>query len=59
VRLSADIAANGGSGFYLPDVESIVAKVAAEALPGDLIAVLSNGGFGGIHRKLLEALAAV
>jgi UDP-N-acetylmuramate: L-alanyl-gamma-D-glutamyl-meso-diaminopimelate ligase len=58
VRLAADIAQNGGSGFYLQDVETIVAKVAAEARPGDLVAVLSNGGFGGIHRKLLDALAA-
>ena len=56
-RLSADIARLGGKGFYLPDVETIVAQVKAEAQPGDVIAVLSNGGFGGIHTKLLQALA--
>jgi UDP-N-acetylmuramate: L-alanyl-gamma-D-glutamyl-meso-diaminopimelate ligase len=57
-RLSADIARFGGHGWYLPDVETIVAKVVEKALPGDVVAVLSNGGFGGIHQKLLDALAA-
>ena len=56
-KLSADIARLGGQGFYLPDVETIVANVKAHARPGDVIAVLSNGGFGGIHGKLLHALA--
>jgi UDP-N-acetylmuramate: L-alanyl-gamma-D-glutamyl-meso-diaminopimelate ligase len=56
VKLSADIARLGGKGFYLPNVETIVAEVKAHAQPGDVIAVLSNGGFGGIHGKLLEAL---
>jgi UDP-N-acetylmuramate: L-alanyl-gamma-D-glutamyl-meso-diaminopimelate ligase len=56
-RLSADIARLGGKGFYFPDVATIVAQVKAEAQPGDVIAVLSNGGFGGIHTKLLTALA--
>lgn len=40
-----------------PDsVDAIVARVKAWARPGDVIAVLSNGAFGGIHRKLAEAL---
>ena len=39
------------------DVDAIVETVAGEARDGDLIVVMSNGGFGGIHRKLLEALA--
>jgi UDP-N-acetylmuramate: L-alanyl-gamma-D-glutamyl-meso-diaminopimelate ligase len=55
-RLSADIARLGGRGFYLPDVETIVAHVKANATPGDVVAVLSNGGFGGIHQKLIGAL---
>jgi len=37
-------------------VETIVAKVVENARPGDIIAVLSNGGFGGNHQKLLNAL---
>ena len=55
--LSADIARLGGQGWYLPDIETIIAKVKLNARSGDIIAVLSNGGFGGIHQKLLTALA--
>ena len=55
-KLSADIARLGGHGFYLPDVETIVAQVKQDARSGDVVAVLSNGGFGGIHGKLLAAL---
>jgi UDP-N-acetylmuramate: L-alanyl-gamma-D-glutamyl-meso-diaminopimelate ligase len=36
--------------------DAIVAQVAANAAPGDVVAVLSNGGFGGLHKKLLSAL---
>ncbi len=38
--------------------EVITAMVTANALPEDVVAVLSNGGFGGLHRKLLAALGA-
>jgi len=55
-RLSADIARHGGEGHYLADVAAIVDLVARDARPGDVVAVLSNGGFGGIHDKLLAAL---
>ncbi len=55
-KLASDIAAMGGHGRYIQTVEEIVAIVAAEAKPGDTVAVLSNGGFGGIHGKLLAAL---
>lgn len=40
------------------DVDSLVDLVVKAALPGDHILVMSNGGFGGIHSKLLDALAA-
>lgn len=56
VRLASDINANGGSGEYVTDVDTIVAKVKSGARSGDVVAVLSNGGFGGIHRKLLAEL---
>lgn len=39
------------------DVDALVAHVAAQAQPGDHVVVMSNGGFGGIHQKLLKALA--
>jgi len=42
--------------YYEPDVDAIVSRLVAEARDGDVIAVLSNGGFGGIHERLLEVL---
>ena len=38
-------------------LDALVADVAAAARPGDHILVMSNGGFGGVHQKLLDALA--
>jgi len=40
------------------DLAALVEAVAAETKPGDHVLVMSNGGFGGIHQKLLNALAA-
>jgi UDP-N-acetylmuramate: L-alanyl-gamma-D-glutamyl-meso-diaminopimelate ligase len=39
-------------------LDSLVEAVCTAARPGDQILVMSNGGFGGIHQKLLDALAA-
>jgi len=39
------------------NLEQLVSKIVATARPGDHILVMSNGGFGGIHDKLLAALA--
>ena len=41
------------------DLEALVRSVTAAARPGDHVLVMSNGGFGGIHDKLLASLAAV
>ncbi len=57
-RLVADLARRGRPARFLPGVDAIVAKLQAETRREDVIAVLSNGGFGGIHGKLLEALKA-
>jgi UDP-N-acetylmuramate: L-alanyl-gamma-D-glutamyl-meso-diaminopimelate ligase len=56
-ELVADLTRAGVAARHLPDVDTIVRTVASEAAPGDLIVVMSNGGFGGIHGKLLQALA--
>ncbi len=40
------------------DLDQLVHAIATEARPGDHILVMSNGGFGGIHGKLLERLAS-
>lgn len=55
-KLIADIHKTGTEGWYYETVEEIVAAVCAKVEEGDVIAVLSNGGFGGIHDKLLEQL---
>jgi len=38
------------------DLDALVHRIVAVARPGDHILVMSNGGFGGIHQKLLDAL---
>jgi UDP-N-acetylmuramate: L-alanyl-gamma-D-glutamyl-meso-diaminopimelate ligase len=39
------------------DLDALVRLIAAEARPGDQVLVMSNGGFGGIHGKILQAVA--
>jgi len=39
------------------DIDALVAAIVKAARPGDQIIVMSNGGFGGVHTKILEALA--
>jgi UDP-N-acetylmuramate: L-alanyl-gamma-D-glutamyl-meso-diaminopimelate ligase len=41
---------------FVPTVDEIVTRLAGTLKPGDRVAILSNGGFGGIHRRLLEGL---
>jgi UDP-N-acetylmuramate: L-alanyl-gamma-D-glutamyl-meso-diaminopimelate ligase len=57
-RLVSDLRARGQRARYIPEVDDIVATVASEHRRGDLVVLMSNGGFGGIHQKLLEALSA-
>ncbi|MCG9632095.1 UDP-N-acetylmuramate:L-alanyl-gamma-D-glutamyl-meso-diaminopimelate ligase [Vibrio sp. Isolate30] len=40
------------------DLDAFVKSIVDQAQPGDQILVMSNGGFGGIHQKLLDGLAA-
>ena len=56
VRLMQDLKALGKDAAYLPDVDAIVAHVVKTAQGGEIVVVFSNGGFGGIHGKLLERL---
>lgn len=57
-RLMADLRAAGRPAAYLPAVDTIVEHVGRAARPDDVVCVFSNGGFGGIHEKLLQRLAA-
>ena len=56
-ELVAEIGAAGIRARHLIDEGDIVRTVVAEAREGDLVVVMSNGAFGGIHDRLLEALA--
>lgn len=56
--LGAALAPLGDRAEAFTDLDALVAAVIREARPGDQILVMSNGGFGGIHQKLLDALAA-
>lgn len=57
-QLVSDLLARGQRARYIPAVDDIVGAVVAEHRSGDLVVLMSNGGFGGIHQKLLKALAA-
>ncbi|MEI7613493.1 MAG: UDP-N-acetylmuramate:L-alanyl-gamma-D-glutamyl-meso-diaminopimelate ligase [Betaproteobacteria bacterium] len=46
----------GDKAVVSDSLEALIALIAAAARPGDQILVMSNGGFGGIHGKLLAAL---
>ena len=40
----------------LRSIDDIVGLLAKEVRPGDHVLVMSNGGFGGVHQKILDAL---
>jgi UDP-N-acetylmuramate: L-alanyl-gamma-D-glutamyl-meso-diaminopimelate ligase len=56
-RLMQDLKTAGKDAAYLPDADAIVAHIAKSVQGGEVVCVFSNGGFGGIHGKLLERLA--
>jgi UDP-N-acetylmuramate: L-alanyl-gamma-D-glutamyl-meso-diaminopimelate ligase len=55
-RLVFDIGCRGPHAREAASIEAIVHAIADEGRPGDLVVMMSNGGFGGIHQKLLRAL---
>jgi UDP-N-acetylmuramate: L-alanyl-gamma-D-glutamyl-meso-diaminopimelate ligase len=58
-ELVGQIALQGKPGFSFPDADAIVEHLVPELREGDVVAVMSNGGFGGIHGKILERLRGV
>jgi UDP-N-acetylmuramate: L-alanyl-gamma-D-glutamyl-meso-diaminopimelate ligase len=56
-QLVADLQASDVDARYIPDTDEIVRTVQREARDGDLVIVMSNGGFDNIHQRLLAALA--
>jgi UDP-N-acetylmuramate: L-alanyl-gamma-D-glutamyl-meso-diaminopimelate ligase len=58
-RVVQTIQASGTPAFYEPSVKDILHRVKPLVGPGDVIVVFSNGGFEGIHQRLLTELATV
>jgi UDP-N-acetylmuramate: L-alanyl-gamma-D-glutamyl-meso-diaminopimelate ligase len=56
--LPSAVGALGARASFATDVDALVKGLADDSRPGDHILVMSNGGFGGLHDKLLAALRA-
>jgi UDP-N-acetylmuramate: L-alanyl-gamma-D-glutamyl-meso-diaminopimelate ligase len=54
---AASLAPLGNKAVVQDDLGILVEAIATAAKPGDQILVMSNGGFGGIHEKLLHRLS--
>jgi UDP-N-acetylmuramate: L-alanyl-gamma-D-glutamyl-meso-diaminopimelate ligase len=59
VALAASVKSQGRRARIVPDADEIVQTVAPEMRSGDVVAILSNGGFGGIYEKLPQRLKAL
>lgn len=55
--LIKEINAQGTPAFNISGADEIVAHLVPQLRKGDVVAVMSNGGFGGIHEKFLDALS--
>ena len=57
-ELVKDVQLQGKPAHSFPDADFIVEHLAPELRAGDVVAIMSNGGFGGIHNKLIATLQA-
>lgn len=55
-ELVEDIKLQGKPALSFPDADAIVEHLAPELKENDVVAIMSNGGFGGIHEKILNVL---
>jgi UDP-N-acetylmuramate: L-alanyl-gamma-D-glutamyl-meso-diaminopimelate ligase len=55
-QLVADLKKRGKDAHFFADTETIIEFLVRQAAPGDLILVMSNGGFDNIHERLLDRL---
>jgi len=55
-ELVKDIEMQSKPAYSFPDADAIIDHLAPELADGDVVAIMSNGGFGGIHDKLLDTL---
>jgi UDP-N-acetylmuramate: L-alanyl-gamma-D-glutamyl-meso-diaminopimelate ligase len=55
-KLAADLRRRGKEAYYFPDTDAIIGHLVTLANEGDIIVVMSNGGFDNIHARLLDRL---
>jgi UDP-N-acetylmuramate: L-alanyl-gamma-D-glutamyl-meso-diaminopimelate ligase len=55
-QVASEIQKKGRIVKIMPDADAIVSSIAPQLRSGDVVAILSNGGFGGIYEKLPERL---
>jgi len=55
-KLIEDISQHDKPAIALPGADEIIAHLLPQLREGDVVAIMSNGGFGGIHERLLKAL---
>ena len=57
-ELVKDIGLQGKPAMSFPDADAIIEHLVPELKDGDVVAIMSNGGFGGIHEKILTQLSS-
>ena len=57
-RALSAVAPLGGRAHVVEDLDALVSGLARSLVAGDHALIMSNGGFGGVHARLLEALSA-
>ena len=57
-ELVKDIELQGKPAMSFPDANAIIEHLVPELKDGDVVAIMSNGGFGGIHEKILTQLSS-
>lgn len=57
-KVVSDLVARGKTAHFIPTPEGIVTELLKDLSPGDLVCIMSCGGFGGIHQMLLSELKA-
>ena len=56
--LSAVVDSATNSANIVQQLDDIVTRIQSQAASGDVIVIMSNGGFGGLHQKIIAALRA-